>query len=81
MTAVWIDDSKDQNASPVPPPAPMIIHKHPEPLAFQEVVLRLVILSPCLAALLINPLFTADFIISAFWLAVTLDKLNTNAQR
>ena len=72
--------------SPTPPPLPrpgplFFIHKHPEPLAVQEVVLRLVILSPCLAALLINPLFTADFVISAFWLAVTLDKLNTNAQR
>lgn len=53
-----------------------LFHKCPKPLAFWEAVLRLVLLSPCLAALLINPLFTADFGISAFQFAAWLDKLN-----
>ena len=45
-------------------------HKYPEPLAFREVDLRLVLPSPPLATLWIKLLFAGNLSNAAFWLAV-----------
>ena len=46
----------------------LFTHKYPEPLAFREEDLRLVLLSPHLVALQINPFSAANLGISAFGL-------------
>ena len=59
----------------LPTPQPdSLSSKYPEPLAFREADLRLILQFPCLAALGINPLFAVNLSVPAFWLAVHWEK-------